>query len=154
MLNFFHANPNKFIVCGASEVSLYEVKDKDHVTDFSYDCPRLQSLSKKLFRKFLSFFYAFSFETDNLKFVSQLDSTVAYLSSEKRYQYIKCAAPSFHRDELIVACGQNSGKVSIVNFSPTSENYLEFSECFGDYFDGGLIVIFFQHLDRTGHVCP
>lgn len=63
-----------------------------------------------------------------MKFISQLDNAVVYLNSEKRYQYIKCAVPSYHQDELLVAIGQTSGKVSVINFQPTSENYLEFSE--------------------------
>lgn len=63
-----------------------------------------------------------------MRFVSQLDNSIVYLNSEKRYQYIKCAAPSHHPDEMLVACGQASGKVSIINFNPTSDNYLEFSK--------------------------
>lgn len=130
MLSFFNShNFDKFIVCGGSEVSLYELKDKDHVTDFIYDGPKLQNISNLSNICSYQFFYALCLLfADNLKFISQLDSTVAFLSSEKRYQFFKCAAPSNHQNELIVACGQTSGKVSIISFCPALENYLEFSK--------------------------
>lgn len=63
---------------------------------------------------------------DQIKFLSQHNSTLNYLNSEKRYQYIKCIATSYHENELLVACGQIS-KVSIINFEATSENNLEFT---------------------------
>lgn len=46
MLSFFNSNDfDKFIVCGASEVSLYELKDKDPEADFIYESPKLQNIS-------------------------------------------------------------------------------------------------------------
>lgn len=75
--------------------------------------------------KFLSKFLI-KFLLDQIKFLSQHNSTLNYLNSEKRYQYIKCIATSYHENELLVACGQVS-KVSIVNFQATSENNLEFT---------------------------
>ena len=45
MINFFN-NSDKFILCGASEVGLYELKQKEHETDFIYDSPRLQNISE------------------------------------------------------------------------------------------------------------
>lgn len=130
MLEFFNSHLDKFIVVGSTEVSLFELKEKDHETDFIYDTPKLQNISN--FGSFDSYQTAFLriclFFAGNLKFISQLDNSLNFLSSEKRYQYIKCAAPSHHNDELLVACGTGSGKVSIINFLPASENYLEFSE--------------------------
>lgn len=81
---------------------------------------------------------------DNLKFVSQLNNTVNFLNSEKRYQFIKCAVPSFHQDELLVACGETSGKVSIINFQPSSDNYLEFSKFLSSCDDRSPINISFS----------
>lgn len=47
MLSFFNFNNfNKFIVCGGSEVSLYELKDKDPEADFIYESPKLQTISE------------------------------------------------------------------------------------------------------------
>jgi hypothetical protein len=66
MLSFFN-NPNnsdKFIVCGASEVSLFQLKDKNHETDFIYDSPKLQSIRKftiiRSYQSFYAFVYVFS----------------------------------------------------------------------------------------------
>lgn len=133
MLNFFNLqNSEKFIVVHPSEISLFELHEKDLVTDFIYDTPKLQNLSKNekvlLSAQSLTHLLYLCIVADNLKFISQLDSSVSFLNSEKRYQYIKCASPSYHNDELLVACGEASGKVSIINFNPTSDNYLEFSE--------------------------
>lgn len=71
---------------------------------------------------------SFPIFSDNLRFISQHDNKLNFLNSEKRYQYIKTAVPSFHDDQLLVACGQSSGKVSLVDFNPTTDSYLEFSE--------------------------
>ena len=48
MLSFFNSSRNfdKFVVCGNSEVSLYELKEKSHEPDFIYDYPKLQTISK------------------------------------------------------------------------------------------------------------
>lgn len=47
MLNFFNLeNSEKFIVVHPSEISLFELHEKDLVTDFIYDTPKLQNLSK------------------------------------------------------------------------------------------------------------
>ena len=70
--------------------------------------------------------YQFCF-LDQVKFISQHNKTLNYLNSEKRYQYIKCIATSHQEDELLVAAGQISGKVSIVNFMPVAESNLEFT---------------------------
>ena len=66
------------------------------------------------------------FFVDQLKFISQHNSKLTYLNSEKRYQFIKAIATSYHENELLVACGQIS-KVSLVSFQPTTENNLEFT---------------------------
>lgn len=64
---------------------------------------------------------------DQVKFISQQNKSLNFLNSEKRYQYIKCIATSDHESELFVAAGQVSGKVSIINFNPVTENNLEFT---------------------------
>lgn len=52
MLSFFNLeNSEKFIVVHPSEISLFELHEKDLVTDFIYDTPKLQNLSKS--EKFL-----------------------------------------------------------------------------------------------------
>lgn len=138
MLSFFNSsNSDKFVLCGSSEISLFELKDKDHDADFIYDTPKLQNLSKSLSYHFNLLRILFCFLADNLKFISQLNSSLSYLNSEKRYQYIKCSATSHHQNELLVATGQASGKVSIVDFSPTSDSFLEFSKIRDDERSGG-----------------
>lgn len=64
------------------------------------------------------------------KFFSQSDSSITQLSSEVRYQYIKCIAPSFHTSgkDIFVAAGQQNGKVAVINFQPDKENHIEFSK--------------------------
>lgn len=44
-MNFFPKNPDKFIVTGASEVSLYELCDKDIEKSLLF-APKIQQLSK------------------------------------------------------------------------------------------------------------
>lgn len=47
MLQFFNFNnSDKFIVCGSSEVGLYELKEKSHDIDYIYDIPKVHNLSK------------------------------------------------------------------------------------------------------------
>lgn len=129
MLSFFDNNHfDKFILCGSSEIGLYELKEKSQETEFIYDIPKVHNISEFSYQLKIYLPSLFCFLLDNVRFVSQLDNSIVYLNSEKRYQYIKCAAPSHHIDEMLVACGQASGKVSIINFNPTSDNYLEFSK--------------------------
>lgn len=63
MLNFFNSTENseKFIIVHPSEVSLYELHEKDHETDFIYDTPRLQNLSKTEKSFLISSFTHFAF---------------------------------------------------------------------------------------------
>lgn len=46
MLSFFNNNSDKFIITGSSEVSLFELREKPHEPDFSFDTPTLYNLSK------------------------------------------------------------------------------------------------------------
>lgn len=47
MISFLNANnSDKFIICGSSDVSLYELKEKSNDTDFIYDCPKVHNISK------------------------------------------------------------------------------------------------------------
>lgn len=64
MLSFFNSNHfDKFVICGSSEVSLYELKEKNHEPDFIYDYPKLQNISKLIvflsFSSFTFFVYIF-----------------------------------------------------------------------------------------------
>jgi hypothetical protein len=132
MLSFFNSsNFDKFIIYGSAEVNLYELKEKNHVPDFIFDSPKLQNISNSvkilLSVGILRICFVFSI-LGNLKFISQHDNTITFLKSEQRYQYIKCAVPSHHQDSLLVACGLAIGKVSVINFDHTFDNYLEFSE--------------------------
>jgi hypothetical protein len=130
-MNFFPNISDKFIIVGASEVSLYELTHREIEAGYIYT-PKIQTLSKKQILSLSAYIFTRHFISflDNVRFISQHGNKINFLSSEKRYQYIKCAIPSFHDQELIVACGQSSGKVSLVDFNPSSENYLEFSKLF------------------------
>jgi len=132
-MNFFNSDKSKFVIVNGSEVHLYEVQQQELVADFIYDEPKPQILSESSAiplsaASIVATSLMFCQFSDNVKFVSQHSHhKFVHLTTEKRYQYIKCAAPSLQEDQLIVALGQASGKVGLLNFNSATEKALEFS---------------------------
>lgn len=133
MISYFRntKNNSKFVLATGSEISLFQLQEKDNVEEFIYDDPKPQFISEyssSLITKPCNYLTIMNFLLlDQIKFISQHNSVLGYLNSEKRYQYIKCIATSYHENDLFVATGQVSGKVSIVDFQPKNEINLEFT---------------------------
>lgn len=107
-VHWFPSNHDYFVVSG-KDLSLYEIKENSNFLEF--DSPSVKNVVGNPLLKYIS--------SQNIKL----------LSTEVRYQFVKCAAPSNDSGQLLVAAGQTNGIVALCKF-PNQESQVEFSESF------------------------
>lgn len=113
-LCWFPNIPDKFVIWG-QEINLYEVHARtDHspTSDGKGECWSRVWLSSKT----------------NANTSLSASNSMVFLSSDSRYQYVRCLQPSYHKDNTFVAVGMANGKVGICNFQDTIDSNYEFSK--------------------------